>query len=394
MVKTQQNQNQKTRTLHSKYTDQAKLNRLTNITILNIKDIYKYFNVEPAQGAKVYFSRCFIHGGDNKSSLNLYYNADYRIHYKCRTHLCETHFGTSLLSMIRGGLSHKRYGWKMIGDKTVSLDETVEFLLDKFGLDFNNLKDDVTFSKKDNFGKSVQILISDRPKGTFTRDFYRSKVEIPSQYFLKRGYSIEALDEFDVGICKTYKKEMFNRSTVPIYDDTGEFIVGVTGRSIFEECNKCNSYHNPDKPCYVFPKWRHSRGFQKEKILYNYSKALPFIQETATAVIVESPGNVWRLWEAGINNVLGLLGTNFNPEQKLMLAESGALSVVVLMDRDKNEAGQKAAQKIKAELERTYNVTVIELPFYGDVADMPVEDIQKYIKPTIDQITNSYKGIL
>ena len=99
----------------SKYKDQAKINELTEIVLDNLEDIYDYFDVDHHRGQKVYFSECFIHGGDNRTALNLYYDADYRVHYKCRTHGCEAHFGTSLLSMIRGGLSRIKFNWIVTG---------------------------------------------------------------------------------------------------------------------------------------------------------------------------------------------------------------------------------------------------------------------------------------
>ena len=141
--------------LHSKYKDQTKLNKLTEIVLDNIEDIYDYFDVESHRGQKVYFSECFIHGGDNRTALNLYYDADYRVHYKCRTHGCESHFGTSLLSMICGGLSRIKYGWSVPGDKTVNFDQTIEFLLDRYKLKFNGLEGQSIDNGNHEFNKLV-----------------------------------------------------------------------------------------------------------------------------------------------------------------------------------------------------------------------------------------------
>jgi hypothetical protein len=375
--------------LHSKYKDQTKLNKLTEIVLDNIEDIYDYFDVESHRGQKVYFSECFIHGGDNRTALNLYYDAGYRAHYKCRTHGCESHFGTSLLSMIRGGLSRIKYGWSVPGDKTVNFDQTIEFLLDRYKLKFNGLEGQSIDNGNHEFNKLVTGLIGSKPSGTITRDFYRDKVEIPSQYYLQRGYSIEVLDEYDVGTCKTYGKPMFNRAVVPVYDDCGATIIGFTGRSIFDECEKCKSYHDPSKKCFYFPKWRHTKGFEKEKALYNYHRAKEHIMSTGVIILVESPGNVWRLEESDIHNSVGIFGTSLNPCQKSLIDESGALTVVIIMDNDNNKAGQEAALKIKTQLERTYRVYIVDIS-KNDIGEMSTNEVTDDILPLINKAKESY----
>ena len=97
-----------------KYKDQTKLKALTNLVVKHIDKIYNYFNIEPSyKNDTLMKSSCFIHGGDNTTALNLYYNADIRVHYKCRTHQCEDIFGSSLISLVRGGLSQARYNWQV-----------------------------------------------------------------------------------------------------------------------------------------------------------------------------------------------------------------------------------------------------------------------------------------
>jgi len=374
----------------SKYKDQSKINELTEVVLDNLEDIYDYFDVEHHRGQKVYFSECFIHGGDNKTALNLYYDADYRVHYKCRTHGCEAHFGTSLLSMIRGGLSRIKYGWNVPGDKTVSFDQTIEFLLDRYKLNFNGLKGQSIDSGNHEFNRMVSGLSGSKARGTITRDFYRDRVEIPSQYYLKRGYGIEVLDDYDVGTCKTYGKPMFNRAVVPVYDDLGETIIGFTGRSIFDACEKCGSYHDPQKDCFYFPKWRHTKGFEKEKALYNYHKAKEHIVSSGVIILVESPGNVWRLEESGIHNSVALFGTSLNPPQRHLIDESGALTVVIIMDNDENNAGQEAAEKIKDQLERTYRVYIVDIN-KSDVGEMSTNEVTEDILPLINQAKEVYQ---
>ena len=181
---------------------------------------------------------------------------------------------------------------------------------------------------------------------------------------------------------------MYQRAVVPIYDNDHKYIVGCTGRSIHPRCEECKHYHPPKENCRHFPKWMHSKGFQKEKWLYNYWKAKNYMLDTGVAILVESPGNVWRLAEAGIYNAVAIFGTAFNNDQKHLLDESGALSIVCLMDND--EAGKKAAAKIEEVCGRLYR---LYFPRFNanDVADLNVDGVTSDIKPSIQQAMDAYK---
>jgi DNA primase len=360
--------------------DQDKLNTLTKIVIENIESIYDHFQVSYYCGKKLLSSKCFIHGGDNKSALNLYHSGNYRIHYKCRTHCCEEHFGTSLLSMIRGALSHLRYNWTIAGDKEVSFTETINFLTEFLGIDFDNLENSKVSINSNgyNFCNALAEFNYEYPVGTITKEFYRNRVDIPAQYFIDRGFSKEILDKYDVGTCLQKHKPMSNRAIVPIYDINNDKIVGFSGRSLFPCCKKCESYHNPEYDCFYSPKWRHSAGFEKEKSLYNFGKAQRYIQKTNIAIIVESPGNVWRLESAGIHNSVAIFGTVLNIPQQNLLDKSGAMKLILIMDPD--EAGKKAALQIQKQCFRLYSVEIVDL-INEDLGEMSVDEVNRLVRP-------------
>ena len=386
-----------TTTSHShksyKYKDQAKLNALTAAATQYIDRIYSYFNIEPSYKNDILIkSQCLIHGGDNPTALNLYYNGDIRVHYKCRTHQCEDLFGSSLISLVRGGLSRSKYGWNIHGDKEASFNEAVEFLLAITKQDFDKIKADSFSLDGDKLQFSSLIngfTMPDQQLSGIQKDFYRSKVDIPSSYYLQRGYSIEVLDKYDVGTCKRPRKSLYQRAVVPVYNDSGEIILGFTGRSIFSECNKCKHYHDPDKDCHFFPKWKHTAGFQKENCLYNYWYAKDHIMSSGVVVLVESPGNVWRLEEAGIHNSVAIFGAHLSTNQKKIIDSSGAFSIVCLLDND--EAGVKGAKKIHEECSKMYRLYFPQFN-ENDVADMNVDTVTSDIKPLISQIGDIYNG--
>ena len=374
-----------------KYKDQAKLNALTNLVVNNIDKIYSYFDTEISYKNNILIkSSCFIHGGDNPTALNLYYNADIRVHYKCRTHQCEDIFGSSLISLVRGGLSRVKYNWKIEGDKEASFNETIEFLLNITQQNFGNIKSDETSNSADKLKFASLINNFTTPevaKTKFDIETYRKKVEIPATYYLQRGYSIEVLDKYDVGTCKRPKKALYQRAVVPIYDESGESVLGFSGRSIHAECPKCNHYHDPEKKCHFFPKWKHTKGFKKENCLYNYWYAKRHVAKTGVIVVVESPGNVWRLEEAGIHNSVAIFGAHLSQNQKNIIDASGALSIVCLLDND--EAGKKGAKRIYEQCSKMYRLYFPKLKT-NDIGDMNVDVVTSDIKPLISKLGESY----
>ena len=380
------------KTYHSPKYDYAKLRTLTKLAVQHLDQIYEHFGMKASYKNEVLVkSVCPIHGGDNNTALNMYYNGDYKIHYKCRTHQCEEIFGNGFIDFIKGCLSRFEYGWEKQGDREATFKESVQFLLDLTGNNFNSLKADSANLEKMKFGGMVNAInsIDSKPTGV-TRDFYRSKINIPAEYYLERGFSSEVLDEFDVGYCDNPEKPMYERAVVPIYDNDHSYIVGYTGRSVFEKCPKCNNYHNPIRKCHHFPKWFHNKGFQKQKWLYNYWTAKDEIMSTGVAILVESPGNVWRLWEAGIKNAVAIFGTSLNADQKKILDESGALSLICLMDND--EAGKIAAKKIEEQCSRLYRLF---FPTFNasDIAELNIDSVTSDIKPFIDKTKHIYKDI-
>lgn len=344
---------------------------------------------------------CPIHGGDNESALNLYHTGDsYRGNWKCRTHQCEKIFKASVIGFIRGVLSHKKYGWAKSGDNMVSFQETMKVVEDILGGEtISNQSTDSGSIEKQKFATTIKYLSQPAQSNithtnTITKNTVHKLLDIPSQYFLNRGFSKETLVHFDVGECNNPSKEMYARSVVPIYDLEGKYVIACTGRSIFEKCEKCGSYHNTSLECSKrhIPKWKHSLGFRSEENIYNIWYAQKYIAESKTAVIVESPGNVWKLYEAGIYNVIAIFGSSLSDKQKMILDTSGAMKLITIMDND--EAGDKAAMSIDKKCNKTYIVKHLKLKNliensdqYSDIGDLSKQQILDIIKPNIGDLT-------
>lgn len=354
----------------------------------NIEVLLETLGLEDIQpNGKMLVGNCPIHNGDNKSAFNLYPDGEsYRGNWKCRTHNCEKVFKGSIIGFIRGVLSNQKFGWEKNGDQTVTFQDTIKFVEAFLGNDISKIKISKKEIEKKNFScivKNITSQIEEKNVSKITRKNVRQSLQIPSSYFVSRGFNKDILDSYDIGLCDRVGKEMHNRAVVPIYDHDYRFVIGCSGRSIFDKCKDCNCYHNQTDGCPVvedrwkYPKWKHNKDFKSQNHLYNFWKAKKHIADTGKVILVESPGNVWRLEEACIHNSVAIFGSNLSDRQKILLDGSGAMTIITIMDND--DAGRKAAIAINNKCKNTYNIININIA-KPDVAEMTIEEINNEIK--------------
>jgi 5S rRNA maturation endonuclease (ribonuclease M5) len=353
--------------------NQYELKELSDAVCDNIENLLISLNIEDYKILeKMVIMPCPIHNGDNLSAFNLYYQGDsYRGNWKCRTHQCENTFKSSIIGLVRGCLSREKKNWTKPGDDMVSFNEAIEYAVkfSKYNLGAISLpKKD---KEKHDFVNTVNYITQNNKKtvNQVSRKTVTNTLQIPSTYFQNRNFSQDILTKYDVGECLNKDREMYNRAVVPIYDIDHKNMIGCTGRTITGE----------------MPKWRHSKGFAANESLYNFWYAKEHIKNSGVVVVVESPGNVWRLEEAGIHNSVAIFGSSLGDKQKMLLDISGAMTIITLMDND--EAGKKAAEIILQKCQRTYNIKHIYLKDYTDIADMPLDIVVKEIKPLIERHT-------
>lgn len=267
---------------------------------------------------------CPIHGGDNPSALAIVYklSSNKAGYWYCNTRDC-----------------HKNYPG-IFGFYARVLNFS-------YGQVFRFLED---------FTQNVEykhVTQEEEPVfvGTLTREETRSQLNIVSEYFVSRGFKEATLDKFDVGDCLDYTKPMFNRAIIPIYKDG--LLIGCTGRAIGNS----------------FPKWRHSKGFNKSRVVYNQST------HNDSVIIVESPGNVMKLDEAGINASC-IFGCKMSDYQEKIIKDMNIENIVILLDND--EAGLRGRKDIERRFSG-YNVKNL-YAIKNDVAEMTTNQIQKEFK--------------
>ena len=348
---------------HYKKMEKQKIDLLCQQLAVRVVDILDYFGVDYSPKDNYLHGCCPVHGGDNPTAFTVYIDGDDMMgNWYCWTHHCERECQPTMLGLIRGLLESRK-------DDKVSFMEAVNFSK-RFVKDLDENPDALS-SEKARFINSVRGFNKKAPQPVFNigREDIRKRLTIPATYYIKRGYSPETLDRFDVGLCSDKTKAMNGRVVVPVYDDNYQKMVGCVGRATADNNNA---------------KWVNSKGFHAGHYLYNYWFAQEHIQSTGVAVLVEGQGDVWRLYEAGILNCVGLFGCSITDAQLVKLESSGAMSLVVLMDND--EAGKKAIEQITNKCERLFNIYFPEMEEHNkDVGEMSVEDVSKIIQPFVEK---------
>jgi 5S rRNA maturation endonuclease (ribonuclease M5) len=368
-------------TTQNNFENHEKYNVLGELVALRSEELIDVLNCSLERSGNKFVGPCPIHGGDNCSALNLYPEPKDYIpagYWKCRTHHCENIFKKTIIGFARGVLSHNLYRWTKPGDKMATFPETIEWLCKFVGQDLNSIKIDPAEVERRKFSSMVERIdgTACKRKDGVDRKTVRTHLEIPAEYYLNRGYSKEVLEKYDVGLCSKPGREMYNRIVTPVYDNSGTIMIGCAGRSIADECPECKSYHVGvcPEPQYrwLYGKWKNSKNFSTGSCLYNYWEARKAIKETGMVVLVEGPGDIWRLVMAGVNNGVALFGTELTDEQEIILESSGAMTVVLLLDND--EPGHTAMEEIKRKLSRSYKIIMPKIPA-KDVGDMQVNEI-------------------
>ena len=329
--------------------------KLSNQLFTKLPQLLKYFSIDYIEYPNRFAFACPIHGGDNTEGCTIFTDGNTaKGNWNCWTNHCEEDFSRNLFGFIRGVLSNKRAS-------TVSIIDTINFCLEFLDLDISEL--DLLQDVESNSAIKLLDIFNREPErepSKVDREVILETIQIPAEYYINRGYTIDILTKFDIGLCDKKNKPMSGRVVVPIYDE-GYNYIGCIGRSCYENMQ---------------PKWLHSKGFRKSSYLYGLNMAKEKILETATAVLVEGQGDVWRMHEAGVENTVGIFGASLSDDQLVLLEQSGALSLVILTDYD--DAGHRAAEQIMKKCGRRFNYYRPNIS-EKDVGDMSVEQIKTEI---------------
>jgi 5S rRNA maturation endonuclease (ribonuclease M5)/Zn-finger protein len=295
---------------------------------------------------------CPIH--DNSDNPRAFSFSTKRGLWKCWTRDCQNDHKNDVFGLIQAVLS-KQSG------SIVTFSDTLNWSKNILGI--NQSRENHKTKEISPYEDVLNIVdIFKKTKQVSSAEFnFNYDAECPSKYFIDRGFSKETLSHFSVGDCYECP-QMKHRAIIPIHDDEGKNVIGVIGRSIKE---------------YKIPKFLiYPTGFNKKYILYNYHRAIEKAKETSCLFVVEGQSDVWRLYEAGVYNAVGIFGKTITKEQEEKLYKMPITHLIVLTDND--QAGRESKIEIKRKLGRMYKLSFPQI-FGKDVGEMSIDKIKNNI---------------
>jgi DNA primase len=183
-------------------------------------------------------------------------------------------------------------------------------------------------------------------------------------YLTERGFTPETIAHFGVGWC-TGKGIMAGRIAIPIHNEQGELVAYAS--------------RWPGDPPDGEGKYKLPTGFHKSLVVYNLHRAKDHAKDQGL-IVVEGFFDCMRLYQAGISNVVALMGSSLSDEQEaLIVAAVGPQGKVALMF-DEDEAGWKGREEALSRLSSRVHVKVVGLGEEGTQPDgVSPETLARYL---------------
>lgn len=276
-----------------------------------------------------YMGCCPIHlGADNHSAFNL--NCDTGFWF-CNTQHCHEHVKNNNIY----GFLHALISRRILPDHEFGPDMLCDFSLVLEFLANNSINIDL--AARDNVKQTKRVSKEYKYPISFLDD--KGVGDCP--YFLNRGYAAHILAKHGVFYCGDKTKKLYGLCVVPIFNIEKTKIVGVTCRTPYPKCIVCGGFHRTDGPCieieslWRYPKWTNDPyGFIKGNYLYNLWNSWQFVKHTSILMLVESPGNVWKLEQCGFMNSVAVLGSRLSGRQTDLIKRLNPSTIITLTDND------------------------------------------------------------
>jgi len=293
---------------------------------------------------------CKLHGGSNRSSFRM----DKRTkNWVCFSRSCQETVGYDVISLVRSILD-------------LSFPEALKYLENMTGVNINDESAYVQYKRDKDRREFIQQSLDNRqiPLSLVTEEYLNSFKKFRSNFFKKEkngSFTEEILDKFDVG-GGYVDKYGFQRDVIPIRDDKGE-LKAYSCRDITGKADEAFKYLL-------------TKGFDKNKVLYNLQRAKKYMGESRTLIIVEGFKSVWKMYMAGYKNVVACMGSKITPGQQNLLY-SHAFRVILFLDGD--AAGVAGISKALDDMEGKIKVIPIFFPYENkDLGDLNIEEFEEF----------------
>lgn len=373
------------------YRDSGVLHTVCALGSRRLDELLDLLDVDLTRSGHTYEGCCPIHEGDNPAAFSLWANGyEVRGNWSCRTDRCGEFFRRTLIGFVRGVLSRRRSRWgpEHGVERRVSHRAAVDYICEFLGTDAGDIEVDHKLIARKRASRGIESVFRSGPDYRPMCEWrdLRRMLEVPSPYFLGRGYSPETLEYFGVGTCTERRSRAYGRVVIPVYDPSGTILVGAISRSGHEKCGECHLCHGPT-PCpggnrLPYARYRNEGdGFVDKRHLYNLWNAAPHIAILKSVVIVEGAADVWRLHEAGARNAVALFGSDLSNDQNDALINICMKVNRVFVLTDDDDAGHKAFDAIDRAV---YGTKTRVLPVGSrDVGGMSTESVREIILPQL-----------
>ncbi len=185
---------------------------------------------------------------------------------------------------------------------------------------------------------------------------------------IQEGFTEETLRKFDIGF-----DDVHMRITYPLRDVHGN-LVGISGRAVLEEDYPRYKIYEQEYLKFGLP----ARNTDKSQILWNGHNVYPAALMNGVEYIVVVEGFKACMWlgQAGVKDVVALIGSFISEDQRWLLEHMG-VPVYLMMDND--AAGKKGRSYVAPLLAQSLPVKIVE--YEGDQpSDITPESVHQALK--------------
>jgi len=176
---------------------------------------------------------------------------------------------------------------------------------------------------------------------------FKLKLTPDHPFFEERGIATETVAQFGMGYCS--KGLLRGRIAIPIHDHDGH-LVAYCGRATSpDQIEKGGRYKLPSK-------------FKKSEVVYNLNR---IERKTSFLILVESYISVFKLHQAGIQNVVAIMGSVLSERQESLIVDHLTPTGRVYLMFDADPDGKTCAADVLSRLSRHAFVKSLDIGRYA-----------------------------